>query len=834
MKCRIFNHYIGKVVISFLMGLFFTQFISAQLNKVNPASRLEQQLALYDSLYPQEKVYLHFDRDGYRPGETIWFKAYLLKNDFPLTESRHLFVELVNGRGDILQKKMYPINLSNTFGEFSRTDTLPEGFYLVRAYTTWMRNFSDSFLFQKVIPVFKQNYYNRARQINELQVPQLRFYPEGGHLLLGMVNKVVIRSCNNKGQPLRAEGRIIDEQGATMMYFKTTENGLASVKVKPQVGKKYFAEITIGKTPPQKFPLPEAEKTAAIELSPAPNGCFVTIKKSDTATDYGVMRLMIVKETQAIFNTEVTIPKNENRGRILIPYDDMSAGLATIYLSDQSGKLLSERKFFIPAKPAVHFLLDSVRVSAKSRALNSFDILLKDSLPLYYSVSITDAERDGRDPLNTTLGYASHIQSETGSYLDNNLQYADDSLGYAESVLDMQLIASTVKSSLTDFLFHDRKPLIRFSPDTALIPRFQVISEKNSFKNSPVNLFLTDASLVHINDMLNTRVDTNSRFDLGNLDLFDSIKVFHKFGYVTGEKYTIAQIPPHFQYLKDSIALPFKLSQLYTSADGFLPNTIDNPDRNPNLFDSTKVTTLQTVTLRSKRERMKELDEKYTRGLFTGNPGAYEFDLITDPPPRSMNLWNYLTAKVAGIGIGRPSILRDRLSANVQKFYIWRGMKMCLFIDEVNIDLPPVGSSGLGVLHGIMLDEVAYIKVLRPPFTGVSMNDCRGGAIAVYMKQGGDKKNAPVPGLPAFIAKGYDKSRYFPAKDYSDPLQNTREPDLRSTLYWNPQLQFDPETQQARVSFYNNDITRKFRIVIEGMNMYGVPVRFEQVIEGTR
>ncbi len=33
--------------------------------------------------FPQEKIYLHFDKTLYNPGETIWFKAYLFTGIFP-------------------------------------------------------------------------------------------------------------------------------------------------------------------------------------------------------------------------------------------------------------------------------------------------------------------------------------------------------------------------------------------------------------------------------------------------------------------------------------------------------------------------------------------------------------------------------------------------------------------------------------------------------------------------------------------------------------------------------------------------------------------------------
>ena len=37
-----------------------------------------ENLHSFAEIYPQEKVYLHFDNTGYFCGETIWFKAYTI------------------------------------------------------------------------------------------------------------------------------------------------------------------------------------------------------------------------------------------------------------------------------------------------------------------------------------------------------------------------------------------------------------------------------------------------------------------------------------------------------------------------------------------------------------------------------------------------------------------------------------------------------------------------------------------------------------------------------------------------------------------------------------
>ncbi len=107
----------------------------------------------------REKVYLHTDRDYYYPRESIWFKAYVGYSLPQLrdTLSRTLYVELISPSKKTVDSKVYRINEGVTWGDFKLPDSLPSGQYYIRAYTNWMRNYGDSALFVKPIPVLSRN-----------------------------------------------------------------------------------------------------------------------------------------------------------------------------------------------------------------------------------------------------------------------------------------------------------------------------------------------------------------------------------------------------------------------------------------------------------------------------------------------------------------------------------------------------------------------------------------------------------------------------------------------------------------------------------------------------
>src|SRR3989304_4444346 len=81
--------------------IFFMLFSSFVLNRINNDIRIEKidyALEKYSETYPQQKVYLHFDKPYYEFGDIIWFKAYLVNalNHMPDKFSTNLYVELIN------------------------------------------------------------------------------------------------------------------------------------------------------------------------------------------------------------------------------------------------------------------------------------------------------------------------------------------------------------------------------------------------------------------------------------------------------------------------------------------------------------------------------------------------------------------------------------------------------------------------------------------------------------------------------------------------------------------------------------------------------------------
>jgi hypothetical protein len=236
-------------------------------------------------------------------------------------------------------------------------------------------------------------------------------------------------------------------------------------------------------------------------------------------------------------------------------------------------------------------------------------------------------------------------------------------------------------------------------------------------------------------------------------------------------------------------------------------------DESNDIANRMRIKTLENVTVRSRgKSPIQLMDEKYTSGLFSGGDG-YQFDLVNDPlAGSSINIFHYLQGKVAGLQVNT--------STNPPSLQ-WRGGSPQIYVDEVPTDADFVSSVNTG--------DVAFIKVFRPPFMG-GFNGAN-GAIAIYTRRGNDVKNEPGKGLSNNKVFGYTLIRQFYSPNYSSFRPENEQRDLRTTLYWNPAVTLSPQKRETVLSFYNNDVSKAFRVVIEGMTKDGRLAHIEQVME---
>lgn len=113
-------------------------------------------LSEYTSKFPREEIYIHSDKEEYIAGEDMWLKVFLIdrQSNRLSDRSRIVYFELLNVDGQPVIKKRFIIANGTGPGHLILPDTMSTGFYTVRAYTNWMKNFLPFNSFMKEIVVY--------------------------------------------------------------------------------------------------------------------------------------------------------------------------------------------------------------------------------------------------------------------------------------------------------------------------------------------------------------------------------------------------------------------------------------------------------------------------------------------------------------------------------------------------------------------------------------------------------------------------------------------------------------------------------------------------------
>ncbi len=154
LKRKMRNTLIALTTILFLGSLMPGTFTEEVLSN-EFLTDLKSKLKTFNEERPEDRVYLQFDKPMYKPGETIWFSAFV-RNGVDLKASKKseiLHVELIDPKGNVAQKMNLIAQKGKTNAEFAIGKNMMGGLYKVKAYTNWQKN--DKTFFEKEIQVQK-------------------------------------------------------------------------------------------------------------------------------------------------------------------------------------------------------------------------------------------------------------------------------------------------------------------------------------------------------------------------------------------------------------------------------------------------------------------------------------------------------------------------------------------------------------------------------------------------------------------------------------------------------------------------------------------------------
>lgn len=789
------------------------------------AQKLDSMMELYSQHFQQEKIHIQFDKSIYSIGETIWFKAYLMTGDELSEYSKNFYVDWFDSKGMLLSHTATPIVESSARGQFVVPEKYTGKLVHVKAYTSWMLNFDSSFLYNKDLLIDQPQAAN-AKNTSEKPIATIQFFPEGGDLVGGVTQRVAFLATNQYAIPVKVSGCVKNSRSELIDSFSTDHDGMGSFSLVVDAKEKYTIDCTDEYGISHTTRLPVTRPSAATLQVNSVKGkiSFAINRSADAADNFKILNVIAHMNQREIYKSHSDF-SSKTTGFGEISTSDLPTGILQITLFDANWIPVAERVVFVNNN---HYSFEpTIKIIEKGldeRALNKIDVVVEDSVLSNMSISVTDGGlfNDGSNTIISQMLLAGDIKG----FIYNPFYYFSSDADSVRQHLDLVMLTHGWRRFDWSQIINNKIPDITFVKETDYLQVKGTVTGISKSKlgkgNQFINLVLEakDSS----RQLLHLPLSASGTFVQKGAAFYDTIKIYYQFN---GDKTLADRAEVSFQ--NGLTPSPSKLfSRVATS-----PLLWDQANRDSlvserrNFFNSenlrlrSSIKSLPEVIVTTRKKSAKDvLDQKYTNGFFAGGD-AIQFDIDNDPfAAHSPDVITYVLSQVAGIQTVRDSEKnRDR---GEPRLY-WRGGITALFLDEIPIRTDE--------LRRIPMTQVAYVKVVRPPFLGPAGrgdDEGAGGAILVYTRKGGEVKNTSQGGNFK-ILQGYTKYKEFYSPDYKEPQLDQL--DLRTTLYWNPFILTDKTNHVYHIEFYNNDVSKKLRIILEGVNSDGKLARIEKVLK---
>ncbi len=795
-----------------LLAFIFSAGAKAQL--------IDSALIKLESEYPQEKIYVQYDKSAYIPGETIWLKAYIMVGSGLTNVSNNLYTELLDGNGKMLERRISPIAVGGAAAAFDLPASFKDSIVFVRAYTRWMLNFDSAFIYSKAIPVLQKPAETTAKSA-AATAPQyfLDFFPEGGDLIQGVESRVAFKATDRKGLPIEISGDILNSKGAKVAAFKSVHNGMGFFELSPVAGDSYKASWKDPGGKAQQKNLPSAKaQGVTLSVDYIPNGLQYAVKRKE-GENPTISSVQVVAQTQhqMIYRAKINLAKSAEV-KAMIPVENVPAGIVQVTLFTDDNKPLAERIIFVNRQD--YYFITDVNVPLKGMAKRDRNVIqvdVPDEIQCNLSISVTDAEINPAQKGEEDIYSGLLLTSDIKGYIYQPGYYFSSEADSVAAHLDLVMMTNGWRRFKWEEILSGKYPVITNRPEDYITAIGKVSGlTKSELTNQELTGILTLKGGGQ--QFITIPVSQDGSFQLGGMIFYDTAKLYYQFNNDKNKLLTtkaLIDVKPAFLAANVPFSTAGKPIPLFNRLDAkAIQKSLLMGEKNLAAAEaSRKIQTLETVTVTAKvKSQAEKMEEEYTSGLFRGQ-NDYTFITEGDITANgALTVLNYLQGKVAGLQI---SGMGTNISMN------WRGGTPTLFLNEMISDV--------SMIQNIPMSDVAMVKVFRPPFLGAPGGGSA-GAIAVYTKKGA-AANDNIKGLTFANIPGYLPQKEFYSPDYMKYDQRHDQEDHRTTLYWNPFIITDKENRRILFTVYNNDSTKKWRIVVEGVNAEGKLTRMERFIE---
>lgn len=800
-----------------------------------------------------EKLYLQLDKPYYCAGETVWFKGYLL-NAVTLSyprPTRFIYVELVDKRDSVLRRIKVIENWNGFHNNLNLPRNLPSGHYLLRGYTQWMQNEDEAFFFKKVIPIVNPAPHAIADTLSDGSSPvktlsstehpitttdlqqttvhtsetadnqddfDIQFFPEGGHLLPLGAQVVAFKAIGTDGLSVEVTGKVFDSAGRFVTELASIHKGMGRFSLTPQYGQRYYAEVTAQNGTIRKVELPEVERS----------GCSLTVANwrrllcyMSATPDLDPERLAIMVLCRGKILASEEFRKNEWFKEIDTDY--LLPGICHILVVDRVAKIpLAERLFFIRDKQPARVSVAASRKHIAARKEIALDITITNyrGVPAEgrFAVSVTDHDLVRQEPWEENIQSYLLMSSDLKGHIEDPAYYFKDNDPQTDYKLDLLMLTQGWTR------FDIKKVLLDIYPEHPHPP--EVTQKFTGTISGLSGKQVKDVSLVF--SIL--RYNYSKRFHLKDSCRFsytaiipDStvflVQALNKKERMRGIQLTMDQ--DTFPAVRNAVP-----SCLYTTSNEVAAAMQSYADNYRQLTIPVKQepTLPKLLAASAPPAVVRALTVPKERRFFGLNANT--------TPPEHLSAYNASTALDAlkeGILPGVSLKYTTDANGKRHRYLDCLGKPIGLIL----IDSMPYAADNDGIellnnLRVSMIESAGAIMAGDPQLKAYHLQGVS-GLLLVRMKSGEALAQpiAPLPSMLMFAPFGFKQETEFYSPKYETAQQkNDPVPDLRTTLYWNPEIH-----ASGTVSFYTGDRPAVYDVILEGVTKNNHVCRYITTID---
>lgn len=330
------------------------------------ALRITRQLDESRTNFPAMRPQVFFGQDTYAPGDTAFFRLFILtESERILAERSMLTLELIHPNGRTCASQAVSCQRFGAANQLILPDSISPGFYEVRIFSDRM-----TMAYGLSTPLMVVGEKKLVRQ-SIGGASEMSVFPEGGHLVTGALNRVVIRA---NGQP-PVSAYLVGEQGR-MQPVVFDEAGLADIQFIPQRNEHYAVEY-VHNDRAMKTPIPDTEPAGTtVRIYRGPRQTWVIDMATGPKGPRSVTFLLIA--SRQVLHTQLVTFKSD-RSNILAAAGFFPEGYSEIFLVDEESNVLAYRPMYIPARPPAQIAISGLPETAGLRQDISVDLKLVDA-----------------------------------------------------------------------------------------------------------------------------------------------------------------------------------------------------------------------------------------------------------------------------------------------------------------------------------------------------------------------------------------------------------------------------------------------------------------------